>query len=456
MLLPTRQTEQSLNAPAGGPSSVSSDAAPEVEGHGGSLRSAGTFALVDPSPLDTDEGSMSDALSIAELGQRVAELEVRLDVAESERWHARAVLSSLPSPVVVTNPFEDVVLLSAAAARLFGVEPGSGGYGPLAELCHNTDFVTAVAEVRSLHRRGARRTLRTRMTDPAGRTADYDITLLCVCDQNDGRPSPWGVVVLLEEILPEVLDRQAAISAAQAEATAAVAHELRTPLASIRAYTELLLDGDVDHDLAARRDFLKVIASESDRLARLVDNMQLLARIESGQARPRLESISPAAVVNDAMAVIGPQALSRGLQLSHDLPTTSVPCLLADRDLLQQALLNTLANAVKYTPPGGSVRVSLAHLDPEDPYSGLSGGPGIVEITIADTGVGIPPKDLPFVFDKFFRARAHASSVPGSGLGLPLVKAIVETVHGGSLHVESRPNEGTRVVLRLPLPLSPH
>jgi signal transduction histidine kinase len=427
--------------------------------------------LVDPPSLGTNgqgigsEPSDSELVSVPlafqaqELCERIAELEVRLDVAESERCHARSVLATLPHPVIVTDPFEEVVLVSVAAARLFNFPAGQTRpedrqdtdalqrLGPLSEIWPDEELLTAVAEVRALHRRGARRVLRRTLSTPMG-DLPFDITLICVCDQTDGKPSPWGVVMVLSEVSRTTLNRQAEIATAQAEITASIAHELRTPLTAIRAYTELLLDnaaGSAGKGAPAQRDhFLQVIAAEADRLARLVDNMHMLARIEAGQAKPRRVPLDPGQVIRAALAVVAPQAISRHVHLlPADLPTTPLPKVAGDPDLLQQALLNTLGNAIKYTPAKGTVRIAASLAEPPADHC--------LDIVIEDSGVGIEPRDLPFVFEKFFRSRAIASTAPGSGLGMPLVKAIIESVHAGMVQVESTPGSGTRVLMRLPV-----
>lgn len=395
--------------------------------------------LLPPDSPDHEPGHAVDPYALAELSQRCAELEVRLDVAESERWHARAVLTQLPQPVIVTDPFDDVVLLSASAARHFGGEPGYGGFGPLSALVRDIEFTALVTQVRELHSRGTRRPRRVILTTLQGPVA-FDATLICVCDQRDGRPSPWGVVTILQEVTRSESDGRTLALSAQAELSAGLAHEFRTPLASIRAYTELLLDQEA-RDPETRREFLSVIAAETDRLSRLVENMDLLSRVESGQARPRSDRVDPVLALLGAVAVMAPQARSAGVTLATtDLPPSRDDLrVLGDQDLLQQALLNLLSNAIKFSARGGEVRVAL------HPFRDR------VELSVTDAGPGIDPVDLPHVFTKFYRSRTHAARAAGSGLGLALVRSVVEQVHRGTVSLESRPGMGTRAVVDLPL-----
>jgi signal transduction histidine kinase len=372
----------------------------------------------------------AEAMSVMELSERVAELAVRLDVAESERRHAREVLESLPQAVMVTDPFAEVVLLSASAARMFGVGPGERAVGPVAELVRDEALTRLIVETCEQHQRGACRRVRRSVMTPSGRR-NLDVTLLCVCDQDDGRPSPWGAVVILEET--DAVSRQHL-----AELTAAVAHELRTPLSAVVAYSEMLLDKDAV-DETSRREFLRIIASEADRLTRLVDNMQLLARMECGQSAPLREGTDLCEVLRTAAEVILPQARQSGITLTLMLPPEGVDTHLpGDHDLLMQAMLNVLANAVKYTPQSGRVVVRL------------ESGDAVHEVTVTDSGVGVSAADLPFVFDRFYRGSRGRTMASGSGLGLSLVQQIVETVHGGEVQLRSEEGRGTEVRLVLP------
>lgn len=218
-----------------------------------------------------------------------------------------------------------------------------------------------------------------------------------------------------------------------------VSHELRTPLASIKAYVEMLIDGEAT-DAIIQREFYEVIQNEANRLGRLIDNILNISRIESGLARVNRKPHELGAILREAVEVIAPHASQKRIAIEQRAAAAAYP-IVADRDMLYQAVLNLLSNAVKYTPEGGSVAVQTDS-DPER---------GKVLIRIIDTGVGIPPKDLPFIFDKFYRAEANKRIAPGTGLGLSLVRHIVETVHGGRVSVESHVGSGSCFVIELGL-----
>lgn len=218
-----------------------------------------------------------------------------------------------------------------------------------------------------------------------------------------------------------------------------VSHELRTPLASIKAYVEMLIDGEaVDAD--TQREFYEVIQNEANRLGRLIDNILNISRIEAGLARINRKPHDLSEILREASDVIAPNAARKQITIQRVDEPETYP-VLVDREMLYQAIINLLSNAVKYTPEGGSIAVQTS----SDPKRGK------VLIRIIDTGVGIPPKDLPFIFDKFYRAEANKRIAPGTGLGLSLVRHIVETVHGGRVSVESHVGCGSCFVIELGL-----
>ena len=165
---------------------------------------------------------------------------------------------------------------------------------------------------------------------------------------------------------------------------------------------------------------------------RLIDNILNISRIESGLVKINKQPQSLMVILKEAIEVISPQAAAKDIKIVEQLTPVfyQTP---ADKDMLYQAVLNLLSNAVKYTPTGGTITIAT-----EADEAKRS-----VTTRITDTGVGIPEKDLPFVFDKFYRAEANNRMAKGTGLGLSLVKHIIETVHEGRIFVESRVGKGT-------------
>jgi signal transduction histidine kinase len=215
--------------------------------------------------------------------------------------------------------------------------------------------------------------------------------------------------------------------------TRLVAHELRTPLTAIVGHAEILAScSPADEALWQRsRSF---IAAETQRLARLVDDLLALSRLEASP--PLIQTVNLRAVIETAMSSMFDRAEIASLTLTLDAPP-SLPRIRADSHRLEQALVNLLDNAIKYTPKGGTVTVRL-----------ISEG-GYVRVEVSDTGAGIPADDLPHLFEPLYRAES-VRHLPGTGLGLSIVRTILDQ-HGAPISVRSRPGQGAMFTFRLPV-----
>jgi signal transduction histidine kinase len=230
------------------------------------------------------------------------------------------------------------------------------------------------------------------------------------------------------------------VSRLKDEFVALVSHELRTPLSSILGYIELMQDDDEAPLSEEQQLYLGVAERNAHRLLGLVGDLLFTAQADSGTFALAIETVSPADLISGSLDSARPIAERAGILLSSDVDRNAQP-FPGDRRRLGQAIDNLISNAIKFTPRGGSVRVALV----ADPA-------GQLEITVADTGMGIPAAELSQLFTRFFRATtATANAVPGIGLGLVITQAIVRA-HGGELDVASVEGEGTEFTLRLPQP----
>jgi PAS domain S-box-containing protein len=232
-----------------------------------------------------------------------------------------------------------------------------------------------------------------------------------------------------------------ALARTREEYLALVGHELRTPLTSITAYADLLLELDAADFDAEGRGLVEVVRRNSDRLRVIVDELLDLSALDSGHATITRREFDLAGLVRDAVAEAAPGPGRPGPHVACWVPDR---CLIsADEGRLRQVVRILLSNAVLHTGPGGRVDVVLTPL------------PGVVELTVVDTGIGIPAPERSQVFNRFFRStRTRERRIPGAGLGLAISRAIVER-HGGGIHLLPGRGTGTRVQIRLPVPGDP-
>lgn len=221
-----------------------------------------------------------------------------------------------------------------------------------------------------------------------------------------------------------------------------ISHDLRTPVTSIRGFVEALRDG-VIKDPDEQRRTLDIIHDEAERLSRLVDDLFYLARLEAGEIPLETENLDFSDLVRSCMDSIRPQALEKHIDLRFSADDASVAgkaVVKGSADRLTRAVLNLLDNAIKYSPEGGKIEVSLR-----------TEGTSEAVLTVSDQGPGIPAEDIPHIFERFYRAdKSRARMKSGAGLGLSIAKFIVDQ-HKGRLWVESELGRGTTFGLALPL-----
>ena len=213
-----------------------------------------------------------------------------------------------------------------------------------------------------------------------------------------------------------------------------VAHELRTPLSNIQGYVEAIRDGLIE----PTSETLESVHKQVLHLADLVEDLRVLALAEAGDLRLRIEAHAVGDVLREAVEPFRPRAQARNIELSTSVKP-GLPYAAMDRTRISQVVSNLLENAIRHTPEGGAVALTAE-----------SGDPGMVRIAVSDTGEGIPPEDLPSLFDRFYRADpSRARATGGVGLGLTIARQLVEA-HGGTISVRSEPGEGATFAFELP------
>jgi two-component system phosphate regulon sensor histidine kinase PhoR len=252
-----------------------------------------------------------------------------------------------------------------------------------------------------------------------------------VCRLDDARGRLAGWVVAWRDIT-----REAQLARLKTEFVANVSHELRTPMAAIKGFLQVVLDDEETLPADLRHRFLSIAREETDRLSRLIEDLLDVARLESGRATRCDRPFALLELLRDVALFTRPQAEAAGLTLEFAEPAGD-PWLVGDRDQIAQVLYNLVGNAIKFTAPGGVVRLALDETDDG------------VMLSVADTGCGIAAADLPRVFEKFYRARDTGVGPPGTGLGLAIAQQLVQS-HGGKIEVSSQPGEGSLFTVWLP------
>lgn len=245
-----------------------------------------------------------------------------------------------------------------------------------------------------------------------------------------------GILFLLQDI--SAIRR---LENMRSEFVANVSHELKTPIAAVKGFAETLLGGGVSDEKTAR-SFLQIIFDESERLNRLISDILDLSKIESKRIPMEYSPVHLTSFFTSVLETMTTMAGKKGINLQTDIPDELY--IEADEDKLRQIFINLLSNAINYTQEGGRVKLTVHHMEHDN-------GEDRVQFTVADTGLGIPKKDLPRIFERFYRVdKARSRGSGGTGLGLSIVKHLVD-MHNGRLSVESELNIGSSFTVELPL-----
>jgi two-component system, OmpR family, phosphate regulon sensor histidine kinase PhoR len=330
------------------------------------------------------------------------------------------VLAALPIGVLVVGPDGKLRSFNAAAAELFGVPTDRAVSRALIEIVRNFELDRRVT---ATLRTGAEETGELAFSGSHERSLQVTTRVL---REPDGRPN--ALVIVADQT------RMRELETLRREFVSNVSHELRTPLTAVKLMVETL---QTDVERPASDEFLHSIEQETERMIALVEDLLDLARLESGKLDLRLSAVDIAQLCRDATQAQRQRAQTLDITIECFAPDEPIK-ISADRDKLFQVVVNLLDNALRHTPPGGRVRMAV---EPGDTS---------VDLTVSDTGSGIPSTALPHIFERFYvvdpaRARGHS----GTGLGLSIVKHIIEA-HGGTIGATSELGVGTTFRCRLP------
>lgn len=356
--------------------------------------------------------------------------EVRLRRLENEQRQLREILDRLADPVFTINHYDELEWMNQAAQNWLSDIPASPADRKVDRLLPHKPLADLLIECRRRRNTHSQRSMEFECLSPTGEKQWFRAACRSLAEASGDDSGSHGALAILTDVTSERGIRQR-----HAEFVNSAAHELKTPLAAILAYVELLHDEE-DSDEDTREEFLGVITTQAQRLQRLIENLLNLARIEAGVVKVDKRPVPLNEVLDQALSVVQPTAEQHGLEVVRDLSPMHLG-VFVDRDMLLQATINLLSNAAKYTPPPG--RISLRSRLDDD----------AVIFEVEDSGVGLSPEDCQKVFERFYRVKKNQDMAPGTGLGLPLVKHIVQDVHGGSITVISQLGKGSifRVVL---------
>ena len=366
------------------------------------------------------------------LNHMTDQLRTTIEELSEDRSQLLAMLTSMVEGVMVLDRRGRVLQINPALERMFDITRMEVRGHPCSDVFRHPQLNTLVSTVLTKRMNKEDEIL----LHPSGRRLHIEASVTESDREND------ACAILVFHDMTELRR----LEMVRKDFVANVSHELRTPLTSIRGYIEALLDGAKD-DPKTSTQFLNIILKQSDRLNLILEDLLQLSKIESGQVHFKREPLHIQSIIERTLAMIKPLADKKRHRLVSFVEE-HLPSVLGDEDRLIQILSNLLDNAVKYTPENGTITVAAHPVsdDAEQPSTVTA-----VELSVTDTGIGIPEMERPRVFERFYRVdKARSRELGGTGLGLAIVRHIAEGL-GGRVWVEANTPTGSRFVVRLPV-----
>ena len=364
-----------------------------------------------------DTVASSDELTES-FNEIVDELKQNLKDVNSEKKQKETILKHMTDGVITFNMDGKVTYINPAAKRLLGLKNNDNSFksifGKFEDI--NMEKIIYLDSWTSSEKK---------IENEQGTMSLFFIPY------RDDLDMPAGIMVVIQDITEHVkLDNM------RKEFVADVSHELKTPITSIKGYSETLLDGDCDKE--TEKHFLHVIDDNADRMEKLVQDLLTLSKYDSNRVTSK-----PAEFDLGELAKLCKEKFEIEIKKKNQevncFVTADVPSVYADRDGIERVILNILSNSIKYTPNGGKIDIYVGYVH-NDAY-----------VKIKDTGIGIPKNDLERIYERFYRVdKARSRQLGGTGLGLSIAKEIIEK-NNGSINIKSKVNEGTEVVIQIPV-----
>lgn len=387
--------------------------------------SEGDFSQEVSIKSDDEIGQLANMFNILRI-----KLNDTLSQIENEKNKLEAVLRHMADALIAIDLAGNITHLNQAAIELLGLPEDYFSEG---EQLPYDDLISTVNKDLRLEKlvENCREEAATDVFEYGGRTfaVRYD-------KYRDEGGEDIGILMIIQDIT----ERQK-LENMQMDFVANVSHELKTPLTTIKSYTETMLDGMVD-DPAMQKQFLSIIDTEADRMNRLVKELLQLSRMENQQEQWSMKELNIIPLLQNAVTKVELTAAAKKQQLNILFKSDERLPVVVDRDKIEQVVLNILSNSIKYTQEGGRIDVDALRREKT------------VYIIVSDNGIGIPEEELGRVFERFFRVdKARSRAMGGTGLGLSISKQIVDE-HGGNIEIESKEGRGTKVTISLPLAAS--
>lgn len=382
---------------------------------------AGTFDdedSVEIKYLDDGKKNMEDKFSKT-INNMTEELKLNLKTANKQKNQVEAILLHIKDGIIAFDLSGNVTYINPAAIDFFKLEKDDDTFEKIfnkINLDVNLEKIVYLDDLTSFEQRVF--------------INDKYINVF-FAPFKDTKNRPNGILILLQDITEHVkLDNM------RKEFVADVSHELKTPITSIIGYTDTLLEGEYDKEIQSK--FLKVISTESQRMAKLVTDLLTLSRYDNNKNKAEITEINLGDMTKKCLEKVQPEIEKKHHKVECFV-TADVPLVKADKYGIERVILNILTNSIKYTPENGNIKIYVGFVY-NDAY-----------IKVIDNGIGIPEKDLPRIFERFYRVdKARARELGGTGLGLAIAKEIIEQ-NKGSIDIKSEYGKGTEVVLRIPV-----
>jgi two-component system phosphate regulon sensor histidine kinase PhoR len=348
-------------------------------------------------------------------------LEDKIKKVEIKNQQLKAILESMVEGIIVTDKSGHIISLNPTVEKIFNILKQDAEGKLFLEIIRNNDIADIINYVL---KNGKFKSCEISLVWPVQRYLEINATPIF------GNGSISGCLLVIHDITE--IRR---LETMRRDFVANVSHELKTPLTSIKGFVETLLEGAL-LDKENSRHFLQIIQSHANRLDNLVNDLLDLSHLESQEIKLEKEKVDLKALTDDILASFRSQFKKKAIQVSNDLNRDVF--IIANKDKIDQVLTNLIDNAIKFNQEKGSIKIYSQDLDDK------------IKIFVEDSGVGIPEKDIPRIFERFYRVdKARSRELGGTGLGLSIVKHIVE-LHGGSVGVESTEGFGSKFWFILP------